>query len=69
LLRVVTTPRKEGARRESASVDSRGGSPHHSASSDPVELTERLMAMIEDLEMGRQAMSWANVDELVGRPA
>jgi 2-dehydropantoate 2-reductase len=28
-------------------------------------LTERLIAMIEDLEVGRRAMSWANVDELV----
>ncbi len=28
-------------------------------------LTERLMAMIEDLETGRRVMSWANVDELV----
>src|SRR5216110_1469292 len=27
-------------------------------------LTERLIAMIEDLESGRRAMSWANVDEL-----
>jgi len=28
-------------------------------------LTERLIAMIEDLELGRRAMSWNNVDELV----
>ena len=28
-------------------------------------LTERLIAMIEDLESDRRAMSWANVDELV----
>ncbi|PYO03435.1 MAG: hypothetical protein DMD91_01135 [Candidatus Rokuibacteriota bacterium] len=28
-------------------------------------LTERLIAMIEDLETGRRVMSWANVDELV----
>jgi len=28
-------------------------------------LTERLIAMIEDLELGRRVMSWANVDELV----
>ncbi len=28
-------------------------------------LTERLIAMIEDLEIGRRVMSWANVDELV----
>jgi 2-dehydropantoate 2-reductase len=28
-------------------------------------LTERLIAMIEDLEVGRRVMSWANVDELV----
>ena len=28
-------------------------------------LTERLIAMIEDLEAGQRAMSWANVDELV----
>jgi len=28
-------------------------------------LTERLIAMIEDLEAGRRAMSWANIDELV----
>ena len=29
-------------------------------------LTERLIAMIEDLEAGRRVMSWANIDELVG---
>jgi 2-dehydropantoate 2-reductase len=29
-------------------------------------LTERLLAMIEDLEAGRRAMSWANLDELAG---
>ena len=28
-------------------------------------LTERLIAMIEDLELGRRAMSWSNIDELV----
>jgi 2-dehydropantoate 2-reductase len=28
-------------------------------------LTERLMAMIEDLETGRRVMSWANVEELL----
>ncbi len=28
-------------------------------------LTERLIAMIEDLETGRRVMCWANVDELV----
>src|SRR5262250_1637912 len=28
-------------------------------------LTERLIAMIEDLEEGRRVMSWGNVDELV----
>jgi len=28
-------------------------------------LTERLIAMIEDLEAGRRAMSWTNIDELV----
>ena len=28
-------------------------------------LTERLIAMIEDLELGRRVMSWSNVDELV----
>jgi 2-dehydropantoate 2-reductase len=28
-------------------------------------LTERLIAMIEDLELGRRVMSWANLDELV----
>ena len=28
-------------------------------------LTERLIAMIEDLEAGRRQMSWANLDELV----
>jgi len=28
-------------------------------------LTERLIAMIEDLEGGRRAMSWANIDELM----
>ena len=28
-------------------------------------LTERLIAMTEDLELGRRAMSWNNVDELV----
>ena len=28
-------------------------------------LTERLVAMIEDLELGRRVMSWANIDELV----
>src|SRR3989475_3820590 len=28
-------------------------------------LTERLVAMIEDLELGRRAMSWNNIDELV----
>jgi 2-dehydropantoate 2-reductase len=28
-------------------------------------LTERLIAMIEDLELGRRVMSWANIDELV----
>jgi 2-dehydropantoate 2-reductase len=28
-------------------------------------LTERLIAMIEDLELGRRAMSWNNIDELV----
>jgi 2-dehydropantoate 2-reductase len=29
-------------------------------------LTERLIAMIEELETGRRQMSWANIDELVG---
>jgi 2-dehydropantoate 2-reductase len=29
-------------------------------------LTGRLLAMIQDLEAGRRAMSWANVDELAG---
>ena len=28
-------------------------------------LTVRLIAMIEDLELGRRVMSWANIDELV----
>ncbi|HKQ64752.1 MAG TPA: 2-dehydropantoate 2-reductase [Methylomirabilota bacterium] len=28
-------------------------------------LTARLIAMIEDLELGRRVMSWANIDELV----
>jgi len=28
-------------------------------------LTERLIAMIEELELGRRVMSWSNVDELV----
>jgi 2-dehydropantoate 2-reductase len=28
-------------------------------------LTERLIALVEDLETGRRQMSWANVDELV----
>ena len=28
-------------------------------------LTERLIAMIEDLELGRRVMSWDNIDELV----
>ena len=28
-------------------------------------LTERLIAMIEDLEDGRRSMNWANIDELV----
>ena len=28
-------------------------------------LTERLIAMIEDLELGRRVMNWANIDELV----
>jgi hypothetical protein len=28
-------------------------------------LTERLIAMIGDLEAGRRVMSWANIDELV----
>src|SRR5215813_12414789 len=28
-------------------------------------LTERLIAMIEDLELGRREMSWVNLDELV----
>ncbi|PYN77593.1 MAG: hypothetical protein DMD96_23625 [Candidatus Rokuibacteriota bacterium] len=28
-------------------------------------LTERLLAMIEDLESGRRRMSWTNLDELV----
>jgi hypothetical protein len=28
-------------------------------------LTERLIAMIEELETGRRQMSWANLDELV----
>jgi 2-dehydropantoate 2-reductase len=28
-------------------------------------LTEQLIAMIEDLELGRRSMSWANIDELV----
>ena len=28
-------------------------------------LTERLIAMIEDLELGRRVMSWGNIDELV----
>jgi 2-dehydropantoate 2-reductase len=28
-------------------------------------LTERLIAMIEDLELGRRVMSWSNIDELV----
>jgi hypothetical protein len=27
-------------------------------------LTERLIAMIEELETGRRQMSWANLDEL-----
>jgi 2-dehydropantoate 2-reductase len=31
----------------------------------PMPLTERLIAIIEDLETGRRAMSWDNVDELV----
>lgn len=29
-------------------------------------LTERLLALIEDLETGRRAMSWANLDALAG---
>jgi len=28
-------------------------------------LTERVIAMIEDLESGRRQMSWANLDELI----
>jgi hypothetical protein len=28
-------------------------------------LTERLIAMIADLEAGRRVMTWGNVDELV----
>jgi hypothetical protein len=28
-------------------------------------LTERLIAMIEELETGRRQMSWDNLDELV----
>jgi len=28
-------------------------------------LTERLIAMIEELETGRRQMAWANLDELV----
>src|SRR5918996_1761011 len=30
-------------------------------------LTERLIAMIEELETGRRQMAWANLDELAGR--
>jgi 2-dehydropantoate 2-reductase len=29
-------------------------------------LTERLIAMIEELETGRRQMAWANLDELAG---
>jgi hypothetical protein len=28
-------------------------------------LTERLIAIIEDLETGRRQMTWSNLDELV----
>ena len=31
----------------------------------PMPLTERLIAMIAELEAGRRVMSWDNVDELV----
>ena len=31
----------------------------------PLPLTEQLIAMVGDLESGRRAMSWANIDELV----
>jgi 2-dehydropantoate 2-reductase len=31
----------------------------------PMPLTERLIAMIEELETGRRQMGWANLDELV----
>ncbi|HEX9818725.1 MAG TPA: 2-dehydropantoate 2-reductase [Methylomirabilota bacterium] len=31
----------------------------------PMPLTERLIAMIEELETGRRQMAWANLDELV----
>jgi 2-dehydropantoate 2-reductase len=31
----------------------------------PMTRTRRLMALIEDLENGRRAMDWANLDELV----
>jgi 2-dehydropantoate 2-reductase len=34
----------------------------------PMPLTERLIAIIEDLETGRRGMSWDNVDELVRVP-
>jgi 2-dehydropantoate 2-reductase len=31
----------------------------------PMPLTERLIAIIEDLETGRRQMAWSNLDELV----
>jgi hypothetical protein len=31
----------------------------------PMPLTERLIALIEELETGRRQMAWANLDELV----
>ena len=32
---------------------------------EAMPLTERLIALIADLESGRRAMGWPNVDELV----
>jgi 2-dehydropantoate 2-reductase len=35
----------------------------------PVPLTRRLVALIHDLEAGRRAMAWDNVDELAAPAA
>src|SRR5204863_444176 len=53
--------------RRSARVDGRLGATVAKAKTLglPMPLTERLIAMIAELEAGRRVMSWDNVDELV----